>query len=261
MSEKGLVFDIKRGSVNDGPGIRTTVFLKGCPLDCTWCHNPESKSGRIQLKPDAEISGKVAEREIQEHSGKHIHINEHFEVENMNFNVPHQLSTRLGLIGKWYTVEELLDFALKDKLYYQESGGGLTLSGGEPLYQFDFAKNLLQKANEEGIHTCVDTSGYVRPEKLVQITQLTSLFLYDVKLRPDDKHKQYCGVSNTLILNNLDVLNQAGSPVILRSPVVPGINDSEEHRNFLFDLQKKYSNIIDIEFLPYHEMGIHKYGF
>ena len=143
MNDKGLVFDIKRGSVNDGLGIRTTIFLKGCPLDCSWCHNPESKSGRIQLKPDAEISKQEVKKAIHEHSGKQIHINEHFEVENLDFNVPEAISARLGLIGRWYTIDELIEIVLKDRLYYEESGGGLTRRGGEPIYQFNSTKRLL----------------------------------------------------------------------------------------------------------------------
>jgi pyruvate formate lyase activating enzyme len=195
---KGLVFDIKRFAVHDGPGIRTTVFLKGCPLSCWWCHNPESRS------------------DIPQDSVKHIALNgKTFE--------------RSETTGREMSVEEILREVEKDRIFYMESGGGFSISGGEPLHQMDFCEELLKKAKEAEIHTTMDTCGYTDGNDIGRIIPYTDLFLYDLKLMDDGEHLKYTGVSNKTILENLRMLVEERKELIIRIPVIPGITDTERN--------------------------------
>lgn len=217
---KGLIFNLQKFCINDGPGIRTTVFLKGCPLRCAWCHNPESHSSEIQ---------------IMKENGKDI------------------------LCGKYVEVEEVIEEVLKDEVFYNNSGGGLTLSGGEPLLQFDFAYALLRMAKQKGLHTCLETCGFTETEKILKIAEFTDIFLYDWKLTNDLLHKEYTGVSNQRILKNLKAIDSAGSNVILRCPIIPGVNDNEEHFLGIEQLANQLENVIAIDVEPYHPLGTDKY--
>jgi pyruvate formate lyase activating enzyme len=215
----GLVFSIERGATHDGPGLRTTVFFKGCPLRCVWCHNPESLS----------------------FSPEEYHLDDGVEIK-----------------GTEKTVEEIMRIVRKDKIFFQKSGGGLTLSGGEPLAQIDFARSLLQAVKSEGIHTCVETSGYVQTDALLSVAPYVDLFLYDYKESDDQRHKKYTGVSQKLILDNLSVLNDAGAKIILRCPVIPGYNDSPAHFSAISQTANTYRQIICVHIMPYNPMGASK---
>ncbi len=223
------VFDIKRFAVHDGPGIRTTVFLKGCPLDCWWCHNPESRKREPQ---EVSFSRKLGEREVE---SKKIY-------------------------GKEMAVQQVIREILKDKLFFEESGGGVTFSGGEPLYQPDALYALLKACSSHSLHTAVDTCGYAQWKVFERILPFTDLFLFDLKLIHREKHLKFTGVVNDLILANLEKLINSRANVELRIPVVPGVNANLEEINLFVDfLNEKVGKILKIHLLPYHEIADNKY--
>ena len=190
------IFDIERNSYVDGPGIRTTVFFKGCNLHCSWCHNPESQSPKPQMlvyKNKCTGCGKCKEK--CPNALKKCEL-----CGRCTLYCPHDAR---DICGKEYTVDEVMREILKDKLFYENSGGGVTFSGGECMLQIDFLEEILKACKENGIHTAVDTAGHVPYERFEQILPYTDLFLYDVKCFDSDKHKQYTGVENQLILKNL----------------------------------------------------------
>lgn len=227
---KGLIFSIKCYSIHDGPGIRITFFMKGCPLSCWWCHNPEG----ISPEPETvEQTEKVGEKE---------------------FTVKEQA-------GRFYSVEELLEIAEKEKIFIAQSKGGVTFSGGEPLLQPEFLREALSKFKARGYHTAVDTSGYAPGEKYKAIMPFTDLFLFDIKHLDDIRHLQYTGVSNDLVLNNLQLILDSGKDIMIRVPVVPGINDEEKHLEALrsFLVKARSRNLKKLNLLPYHKIGSSKY--
>ncbi len=257
---KGLIVDINRFSLNDGPGIRTTVFLKGCPLKCKWCHNPES----LELKPQLSFNREKCNNcfkcvEVCPSKVHQIINNKHYvdfnlcELHNDCNNVcPNEALT---IIGKEKTVDEIIEIVLRDKDYYNNSGGGITISGGEPMMQFEFTKQILEGSKENSIHTCIETCGQSSTKKYLEIMEYVDLFLFDYKESDQIKHKEYTGVSNKLILQNLSALYNAGTNIILRCPLIPGINDSEDHLNGIANLYKQYPNLAGIEIMPYHNLG------
>ncbi len=225
----GLVFDMKRFAVHDGPGIRTTIFLKGCPLRCAWCHNPES------ISPKAEV--------------RHKQI----KLDGKTF-------TQEEIIGKEMSVEEAVKEVLKDKKYWEHSEGGVTISGGEPLLQADYTIALLKALKAENIHTCLDTCAYAPQEVVEEAAKYTDLFLFDVKSINDENHQNFTERSNQKILSNLKVLLAGGSQVHIRVPVIPGVNNeashTQEYIQFLLPYQDK---IKQIDLLPFHNTAKHKY--
>ncbi|MCF8225784.1 MAG: glycyl-radical enzyme activating protein [Bacteroidales bacterium] len=224
-----VIFDIKRFALHDGPGIRTTVFFKGCPLRCPWCHNPESHDTHIEAYNETMII-----------DGKEIIM--------------------AKIYGKRVDLNELVEEMLLDRVFYEESGGGATISGGEPLMQFDALLELLQELGNKGIHRAVDTSGYAPAEKILEIAAHTDLFLYDLKIINPNKHKELTGADNELIINNADLLLEGGHNVVFRIPVIPGINDSEaDTGEFLNFFQKRSDRILELHLLPYHKTGSNKY--
>ncbi len=226
---KGIVFDIKRFAINDGPGIRTTVFLKGCPLRCWWCHNPESQ----ELHPETDI--KMVQLDGKTFEQKRI-------------------------IGKTMSVDEVMAEIDKEAPFYEESGGGVTFSGGEPLMQPDFLLELLKACKLRGYHTSVDTTGFVKKELLENIIPYTDVFLFDIKHLDSEKHKEYTGVGNTLILENLRRIAGSKSKIIIRVPVIPGINDSEAWFSELKHYLESYGDKLkEVHLLPYHSMAKNKY--
>jgi len=259
----GTVFNIQRYSIHDGPGIRTTVFLKGCPLNCWWCQNPESQlsgqemifwgdrcigcracslncpSGAIQMKNKKPVTDKNKCNLCGECSR----------------NCPAQARE---IIGEKLTAEEVIKEIEKDLVFYEESGGGVTFSGGEPLKQSEFLKSLLNCCQEKKIHTAVDTSGYISWEILDKIIPKVDLFLYDLKIMDSKKHKKYTGVYNEIILENLKKLSSIHNNIFVRFPVIPGINDDyqniREIGEFLSSLK-----ITQVNLLPYHHIGMDKY--
>jgi pyruvate formate lyase activating enzyme len=229
-SEPGLIFDIRRFSVHDGPGIRTTVFFKGCPLSCWWCHNPESR----EFRPES------ASRRIRA-GNKSLEIDE--------------------TAGKWMTVGEVMKQLACDTAFYEESSGGITFSGGEPLLQPGFLAGLLGECRKAGFHTAIDTSGYAEPDVMARVASLADLVLYDLKLMEEDEHLNYTGVSNRMILRNLEELAATGKEVILRFPVIPGITDTAENVRLMkeFIMTRLFPAIRKISLLPYHAMAREKY--
>jgi len=225
----GTIFDIKHFAVHDGPGIRTTVFFKGCPLECWWCHNPESQSAEIEA-----------------------------------VDVPVKWSdgttfTERQTIGREVSVADVMKELDKDSIFYDESGGGVTFSGGEPLSQSEFLEQLLAACKRHAYHTALDTSGYAPAELLQRIAGQVDLFLYDLKLMDDEQHRKYTGVSNRLILENLAMLAGMNAAVILRFPVVPGITDSDDNVTELCDFVSGLKGINRISLLPYHSIADGKY--
>jgi pyruvate formate lyase activating enzyme len=263
MSETAIVFDIQRASLHDGPGIRTTIFLKGCPLDCLWCHNPEAISPARQLFfyfdkcTQCGDCVKVCDDDVHHlKDGKHtINYNKCTFcgkcVEACNFNA-------LKIIGTAMSVDDVMREIIADIDFYTNSGGGMTLSGGEPLSNFSFSMELLKRCREMGINTCVETSGFISEAKFKKFLPLVDIFLFDYKLTDTVEHKKYTGVPNERILGNLNLAYRQGIPIILRCIVVPGINDTETHFKGICDLNAKYPHLKDIEILPYHTMGNNK---
>jgi pyruvate formate lyase activating enzyme len=227
---KGLVFDIKRFALHDGPGIRTTVFLKGCPLRCWWCQNPES----IREFPE---TAKV--KSVPSSYNK-------FCEEDTTF-------------GKEYSVESLIEELVKDRIFFEESGGGVTFSGGEPLVQYKFLSVLLNECKKVGLHTIIDTSGYAPIESFNEIYDLTDIFLFDIKLLDADLHKKFTDVSNELILENLKELTNRGNKVIIRIPLIPGVTDTEQNLSEIANYLSTLKNIHQIDLLPYNKISESKY--
>jgi len=223
------IFDIKRFAVHDGPGIRTTVFLKGCPLSCRWCHNPESMSAAIcSVAKTVRIGDKTF--------------------------------TEDETVGSEMTVEDVMKELRKEQVFMEESDGGVTFSGGEPLLQHAFLTEVLASCQAEGMHTVVDTSGFAQWESLEKVARHTDLFLYDLKLMDDDLHKICTGVSNKLILENLRRLLDSGKKVRIRLPMIPGITFTETNiRQTLEYLCSLSKPVEGVDLLPYHNTASHKY--
>lgn len=221
MTTEGIIFDIKKYAILDGPGIRTTVFLKGCPLRCWWCHNPEGQHPGIE---SFSIDGNAQET-----------------------------------IGRRVTVDEVMSEVEKDIIFYDQSGGGVTFSGGEALQQVPFLRELLKRSREKGIRTVVDTCGAVATKWFETILDLVDIFLYDVKLVDEQDHIKYTGKSNKLILRNLHYLVNCGAQVNIRIPLVPGITDTEINVDRLLTLLSTLPGISEVNLLPYHRAAGAKY--
>lgn len=249
---KAIIFDVQRNSFVDGPGIRTTVFFKGCNLKCAWCHNPESQSAKPQMmfyKDKCTGCGKCK-------SVCPYHLEQCELCGKCTIYCP--ADARM-VCGKEHTVDEVLKEVLKDKAFYETSGGGVTFSGGECMLQIDFLVEILKKCKENGIHTAVDTAGHIPFESFEKILPYTDLFLYDIKIFDSQKHKQYVGVSNELILENLKKLFERKAKLWIRIPIIPGVNDSIEEIQKMKDFLKTIGTAEKIELLPYHAMGENKY--
>lgn len=226
--EKGLVFDIRHFSVHDGPGIRTTVFFKGCPLRCTWCHNPESQKGEPeQHQRTVKLDGKEF--------------------------------TSTETIGQYLTADEVFDKVKSHISIFDESAGGVTFSGGEPLMQPNFLLELLRLCRANEIHTAVDTCGFAAHETFSRILPHTNLFLFDLKLVSPEKHQQFTGQPNHTILKNLLYLEQNNANVVVRTPLIPGITDDEENLKAIKAIINPLRCVKRLDLLPYHHMAKDKY--
>ena len=261
----GLIFDIKRFSIHDGPGIRTTVFLKGCPLHCSWCHNPESQGTKpdVMLHPRRCIRCEACIEACPEHAIS--------AADDGGVITDRGLCVRCGTcsetcyagarerVGREYTVEALLEEIESDRDFYEESGGGVTLSGGEPLVQPQFTLDVLRACQSRGIHTALDTCGAVSWRVLDSVRPFTDLFLYDLKHMDDGAHKQSTGASNRRILENLERLSSLGHSIRLRFAVIPGINDSERNVQKTGEFAAALPGRHSIALLPYHAAAADKY--
>lgn len=262
MSNYVNVFNVQRFCVNDGPGVRTTVFFKGCPLDCVWCHNPESKSTKSELSYIAEKCALCGECERVCPAGVHSFSKDLHKINR-------ELCTHCGacekacnfsaleLLGKKYTVEEIMREISKDEDFY-ESTGGVTFSGGEPFLQSDALLELLKKCKERGYSTCIETSGATAKENIKEAAKYCDLFLYDCKETNEENHKRYIGCTNVQILENLRLLDTLGARVILRCPIIPKVNDRADHFEKIAELAESLSCIISVELMLYHPLGISK---
>ncbi len=225
---KVCIFDIKRFALHDGPGIRTTVFFKGCPLACPWCHNPEGiLQGIERYTEEVMLDGVSLRKEVE--------------------------------VGRWIGVEELMAELERDRIFMEESGGGITFSGGEPLQQAEALFLLLDLSRERGLHTCVDTSGYTTAENMKKVCSRADLILFDLKTTDVEKHKKYTGVSNRRILENLSIAVSSTARVNLRIPMVAGFNDSEEDILGMLEYLHGLKGLENLDILPYHAFGTHKY--
>ncbi|MFO7842668.1 MAG: glycyl-radical enzyme activating protein [Bacteroidales bacterium] len=222
------IFDIKHFAVHDGPGIRQTIFFKGCPLNCWWCHNPESQN-------------KTPENYTQTN-----------KLEGKNF-------TKEATLGYQISDEELFKIIEGDRIFFEESGGGVTFSGGEPLMQAGFLYKILKQCKNRNIHTCIDTTGYTAEKTIQKVAKKTDLFLYDIKLIDDELHQKYTGVPVQQILANLLWLDAHHRNVILRFPVIPGITDTEQNLSAVKSFIKTLKNINHLDLLPYHNIQNGKY--
>jgi glycyl-radical enzyme activating protein len=260
----GMVFDIQRTSLHDGPGIRTAVFLKGCPLRCAWCHNPESQSKVLQISFRPESCAACGDCANTCQHGAHqivdgIHLYDRSLCKQCGECVETCLYEALKLAGKEMAVNEVMAIVLRDRLFYEQSGGGLTISGGEPMLQPEFTYELLKAAKAEGLHTCLDTCGWTSQRAYKQVLPFVDLFLFDYKATDPEAHKRWTGVSNELILSNLDYLMQAGTRVRLRCPLVPGVNATPEHLAGIAALSRRHPDLDGIDLMAYHNVGNSKY--
>ena len=242
--EKAVVFNIMRYGVHDGPGIRTTVFFKGCPLSCKWCHNPEG----LDPKPQAVFDPK-----------KCIKCG---HCKNSQTGYFHNEKCPTGAretIGYEINVGELIKEIKKDLPFYEQSGGGVTFSGGEPLFQAEFLLEALEGCREEHINTAIDTSGFCDTGAILKAAETANFFLYDIKFIDNEKHEKYCGMPNDLILKNLECLAETKSKLLIRIPVIPTINDDIPEMTAIYNFVCGLKNVRAVHLLPYHNIHTEKY--
>ncbi|HAX96750.1 MAG TPA: glycyl-radical enzyme activating protein [Prolixibacteraceae bacterium] len=263
----GIIFDVKHYAIRDGPGIRTTVFFKGCPLRCLWCDNPESQNTYPELLFYFSRCARLREC-VKVCPAKAIIVQENDDLlpridrllcSNCGLCADMCVAKAMVMIGKRVTGEALLNEVLKDVNFYRRSGGGVTASGGEPAMQSAFVSQFFKECQTRGIRTTLDTCGQASWEDIRRIADYTDLILYDVKHIDRKRHKEYTGVSNDLIIENLKRLSLLGIPIIIRVPIIPGYNDSEENMTALSTFLTGLHNIREIDFLPYNRLGLPKY--
>lgn len=261
--QTALIFNIQKFSIHDGPGIRTTLFFKGCPLTCQWCHNPESQAYGKEILVHAErctccgrCQRSCFNKAIEMVEGQVIHdVDSCTHCESCIDECYHNARE---VVGKAYTVQELMIEIAKDRPFYEQSGGGVTLSGGEVMTHIDFIEELVKSCKNEGISVAIDTCGYAPRENFIRIMENVDVFLYDLKCMDNELHRHYTGQGNDLILENLKTLSDLGATINLRLPLIAGINTDEGHieqvLRFILNL-----NISSINLLPYHNMAAGKY--
>lgn len=256
------LFNIQHFSLYDGPGIRTVVFFKGCPLNCVWCHNPESKSPAVELayyKKNCRLCGACVDACP---NGAHsisngLHTICRSECKRCGKCVDNCVFSALEIMGRDFTIDEIMDEIKKDDMFFGDDGG-VTISGGEPFIQFEGLYELAERVKAENYSLCIETSGFTSENKLRAVADYVDLFLYDYKLTGAEEHIKHIGKDNREIINNLSILDDMGANVVLRCPIIPGINDCEEHFRGIAEMAEKHTCILSVELMPYHPLGISK---
>jgi pyruvate formate lyase activating enzyme len=260
-----MIFDLKRYAIHDGPGIRVNVFFKGCPLHCFWCHNPEgvSKEPELMLMPNrcARCGDCVRACNYQALS----------QADNGQVKADRSKCTLCGdcaeacqreaieIVGREVSVEDILKEIEKDRIFFEQSGGGVTLTGGEPLSQPEFAEALIDSLHMKGIQVALDTSGYAPAETFLRLTKKSDLVLFDLKMMDGEGHKKYTGASNEIILKNLKAIDESAIPVWIRVPLIPGVNDDGKNFEKMADFLLELKSVKMINILPYHKGGVEKF--
>ena len=265
---RGLIFNIQGFSLQDGPGIRTTVFFKGCPLKCPWCSNPESQSSFSEIAFNKTLCNKcgrcvkVCDAQAISLTADGIRIGRQRCIRNCAKCVDACDPGALRVYGRRMFLGEVLKKVIRDKSFYQSSGGGVTAGGGEPLAQADFVEALFKECQKEEIHTCLDTSGYAHTKAFENVLKYTNLILFDLKLIDTCLHRRVIGKSNQLILQNAGIVASRRIPVIFRVPLIPGFTDSDENLKGIVTFVKTLglNKEVEISLVPYHKYGIGKYA-
>jgi len=257
---KGIIFDIKKYAIHDGPGIRTTIFLKGCPLECKWCHNPESQKKTPELMVFNQKCLDECSECVKACKENALEKKEILEINRDRCTVCGDCVKKcptgaLKIIGSEISVTELIKEIEKDIIFYDTSSGGVTFSGGEPLYQANFLNKILSECKKREISTAIDTCGYTDFKNLKKISDKVDIFLYDIKTIDEKIHKQYTGKSNRIILNNLIELSKIHNNIQIRIPLIPGVTDTKKNINQIIEFLSKIDNIKFVSLLEYHKIG------
>lgn len=271
IERKARIFNVQKYNMYDGPGVRTIIFFQGCPLRCKWCANPEGmmKKNRVMFKSNLCIDcGQCAEvcpvgiHTMNNINNKH-EVNHNIECIGCGKCVDVCCNSAITIVGETKTISELMEIIEEDRTFYELSGGGVTLGGGEVLMQPEAAANLLMACKNSGINTAIETSGYAKVEDILKVAEFTDLFLFDIKHINSEEHFKWTGVRNEQILYNLEKLLQNKYNVQIRMPLLKGVNDKREYiektMEFLMPY-KDYKNFKGIDLLPYHKMGVNKYN-
>lgn len=269
VERKALIFNIQKYNMYDGPGLRTIVFFKGCPLRCQWCSNPESQLKQYQVlyKKDICVHCGACSRVcpagvFQAPDADGYIVNKKAECIGCRKCEENCPVSALGVQGEYKTISELMEIVMQDKPFYDTSGGGLTVGGGEPMLQPEALVNLLTASRQEYVNTAIETSGYARPEVVAQVAKVCDLFLFDIKHMEPERHYELTGVRNETILLNLKWLLDNKYNVQIRMPLLKGINDGKDEIRAVSEFltpYKTYKNLKGIDILPYHKLGVHKY--
>ncbi len=256
------LFNIQHFSLDDGPGIRTVVFFKGCPLDCAWCHNPESKKSTPELSFFEDKCILCGACEATCTNGVHLIKNGKHTLERQKCTACGKCAelcapSALEIIGRRWTIDEVMEDISKDDLFFTD-GGGVTFSGGEPFAQFDALLELLKRCKQKGYSTCIETSGYTDEKKLNAVAEFTDLFLYDFKESDPESHKKYVRGDLNRVAYNLSVLDSLDARVSLRCPIIPDVNFRDSHAKAIAELASAHPCIKEIQLMPYHPLGISK---